>query len=146
MLQEVQGSGYLSKAADLYSLGVLLWELYHGMPPYASSEGRLVNNQCFPRFNLRSRQDAPFSYAVLTLACLSKEHSERCAPPSHPLDPCDMDRRCGPVFVALATALLARVRGCAPRHKRHAQVVEGLQSHTLCRVLGQTRGVTIHAR
>lgn len=79
-MQEVQGSGYLSKAADLYSLGVLLWELYHGMPPwYASAEGRLVNNQCFPRFNLRSRQDAPFSYAVLTLACLSKEHTERCA-------------------------------------------------------------------
>lgn len=74
---EVQGRGYLSTAADMYSFGVLLWELYHGMPPYASEKGHLVANHLFPRFSLRHRADAPFSYCVLALACLSKHYQER---------------------------------------------------------------------
>lgn len=77
-LQEVQGKGYLSKAADTYSLGVLLWEMFHGMPPYAAENGHLVNNTSFPRFDLRHREDAPFSYVVVALACLSEDFEKRC--------------------------------------------------------------------
>jgi serine/threonine protein kinase len=78
-VQEVQGKGYLSKAADMYSFGVLLWEMFHGMPPYAADNGHLVNNASFPRFDLRHREDAPFSYVVVALACLSNEYDKRCA-------------------------------------------------------------------
>jgi serine/threonine protein kinase len=77
-VQEVQGKGYLSKAADMYSFGVLLWEMFHGMPPYAADNGHLVNNASFPRFDLRHREDAPFSYVVVALACLSTDHENRC--------------------------------------------------------------------
>lgn len=77
-MQEVQGKGYLSKAADTYSLGVLLWEMFHGMPPYAAENGHLVNNTSFPRFDLRHREDAPFSYVVVALACLSEDFEKRC--------------------------------------------------------------------
>ena len=87
-VQEVQGKGYLSKAADVYSFGVLLWEMFHGMPPYAADNGRLVKNTSFPRFNLRHREDVPFSYVVVALACLSKEHTQRCAPRSYALCAC----------------------------------------------------------
>lgn len=76
-VQEVQGKGYLSKAADTYSLGVLLWEMFHGMPPYAAENGHLVNNTSFPRFDLRHREDAPFSYVVVALACLSEDFEKR---------------------------------------------------------------------
>lgn len=81
-MQEVQGKGYLSKAADTYSLGVLLWEMFHGMPPYAAENGHLVNNTSFPRFDLRHREDAPFSYVVVALACLSEDFEKRCDSPS----------------------------------------------------------------
>jgi serine/threonine protein kinase len=77
IVQEVQGKGYLSKAADMYSLGVLLWEMFHGMPPYAADNGHLVNNNSFPRFDLRHREDAPFSYVVVSLACLSDDYEKR---------------------------------------------------------------------
>ena len=77
--QEVQGKGYLSKAADMYSFGVLLWEMFHGMPPYAADNGHLVNNASFPRFDLRHREDAPFSYVCVALACLSENYEKRCA-------------------------------------------------------------------
>jgi len=70
----VQSTGHLSKASDVYSLGVLMWELYHGRPPYTAVSGRLVQHAAFPRFTSTS---APFSFAVLTLACLSKNHGER---------------------------------------------------------------------
>lgn len=79
-MQEVQGKGYLSKAADMYSFGVLLWEMFHGMPPYAADNGHLVNNSSFPRFDLRHREDAPFSYVVVALACLSENYEKRCEP------------------------------------------------------------------
>ena len=78
LLQEVQGKGYLSKASDMYSFGVLLWEMFHGMPPYAADNGHLVNNNSFPRFDLRHREDAPFSYVVVSLACLSDNYEKRC--------------------------------------------------------------------
>lgn len=87
-VQEVQGKGYLSKASDMYSFGVLLWEMFHGMPPYAADNGHLVNNNSFPRFDLRHREDAPFSYVVVSLACLSDNYEKRycmisiCYPPS----------------------------------------------------------------
>nr|BAV58352.1 hypothetical protein [Ulva partita] len=77
---EVQGKGYLSKASDMYSFGVLLWEMFHGMPPYAADNGHLVNNNSFPRFDLRHREDAPFSYVVVSLACLSDNYEKRKVP------------------------------------------------------------------
>lgn len=79
-VQEVSGRGHLSKAADVYSFGVLLWEMYHGMPPYVycSEKKKLVNNRSFPRFDLRPREEAPFSFVVLSLACLSTEYDKRC--------------------------------------------------------------------
>lgn len=63
----------------MYSFGVLLWEMFHGMPPYAADNGHLVNNNSFPRFDLRHREDAPFSYVVVSLACLSDNYEKRCA-------------------------------------------------------------------
>jgi serine/threonine protein kinase len=77
-VQEVQNRGYLSKAADTYSFGVLLWEMFHGMPPYAADNGNLINNSSFPRFDLCYREDAPFSYVVVALACLSENYERRC--------------------------------------------------------------------
>jgi serine/threonine protein kinase len=79
-VQEVSDRGHLSKAADIYSFGVLLWEMYHGMPPYVfcSVKKKLVNNRSFPRFDLRPREEAPFSFVVLALACLCKEYDKRC--------------------------------------------------------------------
>jgi serine/threonine protein kinase len=76
--QEVQSNGFVSKAADIYSLGVLLWEMHNGMPPYASENGLLVKNSSFPRFDLRNRENAPFSYVVVALACLSEDCEMRC--------------------------------------------------------------------
>ena len=104
-MQEVQGKGYLSKAADMYSFGVLLWEMFHGMPPYAADNGHLVNNASFPRFDLRHREDAPFSYVCTALACLSTDHTKRCAfscPRLHSLFS----------LILVATLLLTNSVGC----------------------------------
>jgi serine/threonine protein kinase len=120
LLQEVQGNGYLSKAADTYSLGVLLWEMFHGMPPYAASNGQLVANTCFPRFDLSQREDAPFSYVVVALACLSEDFEKRCAPDT--ADALPMHCRCTadalPMLCRCAAGellMLCRPDGCQRR-------------------------------
>lgn len=38
MPPELLGEGLLSKAADVYSLGVLLWQMYNGSRPWAGAQ------------------------------------------------------------------------------------------------------------
>lgn len=71
---EVHCNGNMTKAADIYSFGVLLWELFHHTPPYRHDPRLgLVPNEAFPTFS----PDAPVLYAAITNECLDAEPSLR---------------------------------------------------------------------
>ena len=58
------------QAADVFSFGVLLWELYHCKTPYKQSTGgAFVPRRGFPFFS----QKCPQLYSVLATACMGKD-------------------------------------------------------------------------
>jgi serine/threonine protein kinase len=46
MPPELLGEGLLSKAADVYSLGVLLWQMYNGSRPWAGAQPGRAGGLC----------------------------------------------------------------------------------------------------
>lgn len=65
-----------SKAADVYSLGAILWEILHSRPCYRRTVvGFPVRHPDFPKFS----DSAPLPYAALTAACLHSNPSLRYA-------------------------------------------------------------------
>lgn len=83
-VQEVLEYNTYSKAADVYSLGAILWEILHSKPCYRRTVvGFPVRHPDFPKF----AESAPLPYAALTAACLHSNPSVRCgravaAPPA----------------------------------------------------------------
>lgn len=77
-VQEVLEYNTYSKAADVYSLGAILWEILHSKPCYRRTVvGFPVRHPDFPKFS----DSAPLPYAALTAACLHSNPSLRCGPP-----------------------------------------------------------------
>ncbi|GMH40949.1 hypothetical protein BSKO_08853 [Bryopsis sp. KO-2023] len=71
---EVYHDGLLSKRADVYSFGVLLWELYHQRAPFEKKpEGGYRYHHRFPKFPVH----CPMPYALLCVICLSPRMKER---------------------------------------------------------------------
>ncbi|KAI8472037.1 MAG: hypothetical protein J3K34DRAFT_520076 [Monoraphidium minutum] len=66
---EVLHRGSVTKAADVYSFGVLLWEMYQGKPPYRRSrQGGFALRRGFPFFEA----PAPRRFAQLAAACMAE--------------------------------------------------------------------------
>ncbi|GFR41530.1 hypothetical protein Agub_g2226 [Astrephomene gubernaculifera] len=73
---ELAQQGIMSRAADTYAFGVLLWELYWGRPiwvPDSWAACGYVQHQDFPLLP----PDCPTDYAALTAACLQANHLRR---------------------------------------------------------------------
>uniref|UniRef100_A0A7S3VRN2 Protein kinase domain-containing protein n=1 Tax=Dunaliella tertiolecta TaxID=3047 RepID=A0A7S3VRN2_DUNTE len=73
--------GTISRATDIYALGVLLWAMYTGSRPWAGlSHAQIVGNVAGKREHLRMPPDMPLAhepYAQLTMSCLSYEANQR---------------------------------------------------------------------
>mmetsp|Transcript_25649 Transcript_25649/g.55849 ORF Transcript_25649/g.55849 Transcript_25649/m.55849 type:complete len:1132 (+) Transcript_25649:194-3589(+) len=71
---EVMSHGNMTKAADTYSLGVMLWELFHSMMCYkVSPEGSFLARSIFPSFPRK----CPPAFAQLASLCMSQDASLR---------------------------------------------------------------------
>lgn len=76
-VQEVQSDGLLTQKSDVFSFGVLLWELYNCSACYQrTNAGFHIRCAAFPRFPL----SCPLPFAILAVACLNPEPASRCAP------------------------------------------------------------------
>lgn len=75
-MQEALEFGRYTEAADVFSFGVLLWELYHSQTPYKKTQpGFYIRPHIFPKFD----EGASLPYAALTVACLHGDPNLRCA-------------------------------------------------------------------
>lgn len=71
---EVYNDGVLSKSADVFSFGVVLWELYHQRTSFESMrKGRYKYHHRFPKFPVQ----CPLPYALLCIVCLSSNPENR---------------------------------------------------------------------
>lgn len=75
MAPEVVQHGVLSKRADIFSYGVVLWEIYHQSCPIqtAGGNGNLQYHEKFPKFPV----SCPMLYALLCVVCLSPSPEDR---------------------------------------------------------------------
>lgn len=75
MAPEVVQHGVLSKRADIFSYGVVLWEIYHQSCPIQTSggNGNLQYHEKFPKFPV----SCPMLYALLCVVCLSPSPEDR---------------------------------------------------------------------
>ncbi|KAK9825995.1 hypothetical protein WJX74_003878 [Apatococcus lobatus] len=78
MPPELMLNGCLSKAADVYSFGVLLWELYTGQRPWAG----LRHAKIVVTVTLEGKQlDFPFGtpqrFKALAESCMARSHAQR---------------------------------------------------------------------
>lgn len=71
---EVITEGRATKASDIYSLGVLLWEVYNATPPWIKgADGAYKPNPRFPSFP----QGAPQRYVSLAKRCMTRDWKVR---------------------------------------------------------------------
>ncbi|KAI8472786.1 MAG: hypothetical protein J3K34DRAFT_519492 [Monoraphidium minutum] len=78
MAPEVISKGLVSKAADVYSWGVLLWQMCVGVRPWAGmSHAAVVQAVCVDRRRLEFGPETPHGVALLASACMARDPSER---------------------------------------------------------------------
>jgi hypothetical protein len=76
-VQEVQSDGLLTQKSDVFSFGVILWELYNCTACYKrTNAGFHIRCAAFPRFPV----SCPLPFAILAVACLNPEPASRCVP------------------------------------------------------------------
>eukprot|EP00803_Ostreobium_quekettii_P010595 evm.model.scf_1357.3 EVM.evm.TU.scf_1357.3 scf_1357:31823-34903(-) len=73
MAPELCHKGVLSKKADVFSFGVLMWELYHSRKCYQASNAGMQYHPRFPKFPTV----CPLLYAMLCVVCLSPKPEDR---------------------------------------------------------------------
>ncbi|KAI8472537.1 MAG: kinase-like domain-containing protein [Monoraphidium minutum] len=78
MAPEVLEHGMVSKAADVYSFGVLLWQMCAGNRPWAGmSHAAVVRAVCVERRSLEFPAGAPEGLVMLAAACMARDPSDR---------------------------------------------------------------------
>ncbi|KAF5838759.1 kinase-like domain-containing protein [Dunaliella salina] len=93
-----RATGRSSSASDVFSFGVIMWELFCGRPPYVpDNTGGVVKAPDFPSFP----PGTPPIFVNLALQCLSIKPSER---PSF--------TQCQEVLQGLQNHLLAQIAHC----------------------------------
>lgn len=77
MPAELLLNGHMSKAVDVYSFGVIVWEMYCGSRPFAGMSHSQVLHAIGMGKLLEPPQDMPHSLKNLLAACLSKDPAKR---------------------------------------------------------------------
>jgi hypothetical protein len=78
MPPEVLAEGRLSKAADVYAFGVLLWQMLCGCRAWAGmSHAAVVRAVCHEKRHLEFPPDAPEGYVSLAQACMDHNAGAR---------------------------------------------------------------------
>jgi len=78
MAPELLMEGHLSKAADVYSFGVLLWQLCCSCRAWGGmSHGAVVNAVCYERLQLLFPEDSPEGFIDLAQACMAFNAEDR---------------------------------------------------------------------
>ncbi|KXZ48633.1 hypothetical protein GPECTOR_26g536 [Gonium pectorale] len=70
---QILSRGNMTKAADVYSMGVMMWEMYHCCMSYRSLANGFAARENFPHFPRK----APYDFAQIVAACLDPEPSAR---------------------------------------------------------------------
>lgn len=77
MPPELLCEGKMSKAVDVWSFGVVLWEMFVGRPPYAGLSHSQVLHTIGTGKSLSMPINAPAGFSELLAACLAKNPSDR---------------------------------------------------------------------
>ncbi|KAG2440195.1 hypothetical protein HXX76_004307 [Chlamydomonas incerta] len=70
---QILARGNMTKAADVYSMGVMMWEMYHSCMSYRSLPSGFAARESFPKFPRK----APHEFARVVGTCLDPEPSQR---------------------------------------------------------------------
>ncbi|GIL63599.1 hypothetical protein Vafri_17636 [Volvox africanus] len=70
---QILSRGNMTKAADVYSMGVMMWEMYHCCMSYRSLPSGFAARENFPHFPRKAAHD----FACLVGSCLDSEPSRR---------------------------------------------------------------------
>ncbi|GFR41905.1 hypothetical protein Agub_g2695 [Astrephomene gubernaculifera] len=100
---QILAKGNMTKAADVYSMGVMMWEMFHCCMSYRSLPSGFVARENFPNFSRK----APHEFARLVGACLDSEPAQR------------------PTFVQLRDALAAQLAAFKRGELRSGEEVLG---------------------
>jgi PAS domain-containing protein len=78
MPPELLTTGRLSRSADTYAFGVLLWEMYSGQRPWAGMlQMQIIFNITVQKKQLEFPADTPANFKCLAARCMSSEPAER---------------------------------------------------------------------
>ena len=70
--------GQMSKAVDVYSWGVIVWEMYSGCRPYAGMSHSQVLHAIGLGRLLQLPKDMPGGLRELVAACMAQDPKQRC--------------------------------------------------------------------
>ena len=78
MPPELLNHGLISKAMDIYSLGVIMWELSTGHVAYADMRpSQILSAKILGTYRLSTPESVPAEFADLVMACLSVDYRNR---------------------------------------------------------------------